>query len=249
MRQISLAFYKPISPEAGPSIAELYNLNEYDPWQKTETDSLSKRTDDLQRKIADRWEKEGFFEEPAFIDPPDDDDPTILSHSSLSTVWRLCVVNMRLIDIIELEPSIKKISLAFKNTSEGCWMAFTGKRIAMKIEGSLKARGIVSCLTVCDINGTTTGVTSTKPDDFYYCIAKYERNMYAYFVPASYWETHGEVFTGDLDIFDRVKHLVAPTEVSYRGRALSSDMLRTKVDLDKLGFRENLLFQAFINDL
>jgi hypothetical protein len=88
-----------------------------------------------------------------FIDPPEDDDPTIIEECSLTSLWRLEIHDKRLSQIIELEPSLVKIALAFKNTFTGCWIAFTGKRIASKIENSLNAQGIEAELTNCDVEG------------------------------------------------------------------------------------------------
>lgn len=234
--------------EAGPSIAEIHGLDEHDPWQRPGVeDELEKRKEALQRKIADRWAKDGLIKEAEpFCDPPDDYDPSILEGSSLATVWRLTVYDRRLIDI--MTPSIMKVTLAFKNTGRDCWLAFTGKRIAMRFEAALNADGILTRLTMCDIHGKTSG-GAKKSDDIYYCIAEYDHGIYAFFIPSSHWDAHESVFEGDLGITDRLKDLMQPTERSYCYRARSSDMLIIKATLDRMEFRENLLFQSFINGL
>jgi hypothetical protein len=88
-----------------------------------------------------------------FIDPSDDDDPTITEECSLTSFWRLKIHGKRIIDIIELAP-IGKIALSFKNTRTGCWIAFTGRRVATKVANSLNAHGVGTELTNCDINGS-----------------------------------------------------------------------------------------------
>ena len=183
------------------------------------------------------------------IDPPNDDDPTIVAESIWTLFWRVSVSDKRIIEIIELEPSISKISISFKNTRDGCWIAFTGKRIANKIEARLNAQGIVTHLQSCNIHG---GIDDLEPIDhgtgagsFYYCIGEYGNQVKVWFVPVCYWNDHETVCDIDLD---EMLSQFKPTEVSYCYQALGRDMLQAKAFLDRKGFRENLLFQAFIND-
>jgi hypothetical protein len=236
--------------EPGPSIATIHGLHEHDPW-KTEDDPLAQQADDIQRGITRRLMDEGFFDEPAFVDPPDDDDPTIPIESSLPQFWRLTIFNRRMSDVLKVEPSLKKLSLAFKNTSLGCWIAFTGKRIASRFEATLKAQDFSTSLSICDIMGEPTGGGSVndKAEHFFYCIADYGRDIRVFFVPVTYWNEHADVLRSDLGIADLIKDRMIATDLAYCYHAIQQNMLDAKVFLDRLGFRENLLFQAFINDL
>lgn len=224
-------------------IGELHGLLENDPWQNpskaktTEADTIGKR-------IFDRLEKEGHFDEKPFVDPPNDDDPTIVSEGVWTVFWRLTVDGRKLSEIIAMEPSIRKISMAFKNTSTGCWIAFTGKRIASKIETVLNAQGIVTSLLSCD--GGATSVVSREAEGYYYCIGEYDRKVKAYFVPIAYWNDHETAC--DIELDEMLGYRFKPTEVGYCYEAMSRDVLATKAFLDHVGFRENLLFQAFINE-
>ena len=141
--------------QQGKSLAELHDLTENDPWQQPvdeEKLAAEKEMEVLQKRVLDQLKKAGFFDKPKF-DPTENEDPTILKESILERFWRLTVRDRCVDDVFAIEPSIEKISLSFRNTKLGCWIAFTGKGIARRMETSLNEHDIVTQLTVCDING------------------------------------------------------------------------------------------------
>lgn len=141
--------------QIGKSLAEIYGLIENDPWQEPVDEqklAAEKDLDALQKRILDRLKEAGCFEKPSF-DPTEDDDPTIVQESTLTMFWRLTVHGRRMDEVLAVEPSIEKIALTFKNTKIGCWIAFTGKRVAARIEASLNDQGMLTQLSVCDIHG------------------------------------------------------------------------------------------------
>lgn len=141
--------------EIGKTLAELYELTDYDPWQPPvdpERQAAEQKLEALQQRIFDQLQKAGMFDKPSF-DPTENDDPAILEDSSLTMFWRLTVTNRRISDVMVIEPAIEKLSVSLRNTTLGCWIAFTGKRIADRIEIALNNHGMITQLAACDING------------------------------------------------------------------------------------------------
>jgi hypothetical protein len=104
------------------TIAELHDLDENDPWQSPESDKkrLVDARKQLQDKIFDGIPQDAIDEPDVFVDPEDDEDLTIHVESSLSLFWRMVVPNKRVIDIVDLDPNILKITMVAKNNIIGC---------------------------------------------------------------------------------------------------------------------------------
>ncbi len=254
----------------GPTIGEIHDLLNNDLWKPATISDEKKYQDEISRiqeKILDELRKEGVIPEDKdtddiFVDPDDDEDLTIAKESSASLFWRMVVPNRRLIEIVTLEPTLPKITLAAKNNKNGCWVAFTSKRVAQRIGKSLQNSGIVNDIHTCDVFGNLTEIVSEtinawrpwhqfgdKSDieakEFFYAI-DFQPDIRVFFVPVVYWDRHQQIYHGDLGIGDLPSFILDPTlPYCYVSRL---DLASTKAFLSHHGFRENLVFQAHINE-
>ncbi len=272
--------------QPGKTIAELHDLEEVDPWQSLEISELKKLMDEQaaqEKELLDEMFKRGMIPSPVpppsepqdelvpeFQDPDDDEDPTILGESSLTLFWRLNVPNKRLKEIVDLDPDLVKIVLNAKNTSAGCWFAFTGQKIANRVANALNNQGIFTSIDTCDIKGNqieldifVDQVTISewrpwkpigpqidvilKPEEFFYCINQEGRNARACFVPETYWNEHRKVFDGALGI-DVLLHGFDPVEGKPYSYQSWRDLNEAKAMLNRVGFRENMIFHAYVNE-
>jgi len=269
----------------GKTIAELHDLEGSDPWQSLEISVLKKLMDEQaeqEKKLLDEMFKRGMIPAPVpppepedelvpeFEDPENDEDPIILEESSITLFWRLTVPNKRLKEIVDLDSDIVKIVLNAKNTSMGCWFAFTGTKAANRVADMLNSHGITSVIETCDIKGNQIDLgvfvdqvtisewrpwkpvgpqvdVVLKPEEFFYCINGEGKGARACFVPETYWNEHGKGFDGALGI-DVLLHgfeAVADKPYSYRSW---HNLKEAKTVLDRLGFRENMIFHAYVNE-
>lgn len=259
----------------GKSLAELYGLDEDDPWKSEDSDE-KKMQDKLAQKqteFFDKLRKEGVIQEQTsekeeeFVDPPDDEDRTVAEKSSMTVFWRMVVPNRKLSEIIGFDVAFLKVAFTAKNNLAGCWVVFTSGKIAKRITTTLVANGIPAEVYLCDIKGNLISkvenkvvVTGSRPwmpisepngnaaaNEFFYCLADYDGTIKVFFVPENYWNERQQIFDGDLGITDMLKGRVTPTALPYCYTAWR-DMSLVKQSLDCLGFRENLIFQAYVNE-
>jgi len=233
--------------DVGKTLSELYDLNGDDPLPK-------------QRPVS---------QPSPFVDPPEDEDLTIRDQSSLSIFYRVAVVGSRLSDLIAIDPTIPTITIAMRNYRHGCWVAFTSQRVAKRIAAAIQQHGLIANQTICGLDGSRIQPRSTDrirvdearpwngdvgsftpaPDEFFYCIARYDQTVRAFFVPESYWNRHQVMFDGPLGIDQLLSQYLMPESTSGIYTAKHGDLAWIKRCLDDAGFRENLLFQSYINSL
>lgn len=240
----------------GKPLAELYDIEQDDPWQTFEAKEYPPLPEILEAQWAD------------FVDPDNDDDPTITDQSMMSLFWRITVPGIRLSEVVSFVPELPKIGLTLKNFYAGCWVAFTSRKVAMRVAATLEAWGMLVVVVPCDIHGVghpekfedTVQVKGARPwnknsDDedlsgkeFFYCIASYDDEIRAHFVPETFWNAHQMVFDGDLGLDELLENSFKITDLPCCYVAWRDDMAAAKRVLDHLGFRENLMFQAYVNE-
>lgn len=205
-----------------------------------------------------------------FVDPETNEDMSFES-GSMTVFWRLVILDTRLIDIVTADPSIRKLGLNGGNTAAGCWIVFTSKKIAAGFANKLTKAGYIVDCHLCNKNGETNdGIigkrptkvevsnwrpwnkTGNKSDDaykaneFFYCITVDKKQINVYIVPESYWNENKKVFKGELNIDNILQGFTKENTYKFIS---PREELQTQAFLDKSGFRENLVFNAYINEV
>jgi len=121
------------------TIAEIHGLIETDPWQAPHDRPHQSGESPPQSDVP-------------FVDPPDDDDPTIQS-DSLTIFHRMVVREKRLFQVVAIDKTIPILAICMRNSRSGCWLAFTSLRVARRISTELVTAGFVVELEVCDLAG------------------------------------------------------------------------------------------------
>jgi hypothetical protein len=245
------------------SLAEIYGLTENDPWRNPTEDQLLR--EQKQKALYETAINKPPPLEFVFTDPEDNDDLTVAKKNSQDLFWRVMVPGKRLIEIVDLDPYVHKLVLAYGNTTTGCWLAYTSRRVAIKFSNLLTGQSIAHDLHSCDIGGNMTEKAQTSPPEgwrpwhpvgdpsemkageFFYCIIEQDDRMYIRFVPVIFWSQNATIYEGPLGIEKMVEPHLAPTVFHYLFMS-RRDMHTVKPFLDSQGFRENLVFQAYVND-
>jgi AhpD family alkylhydroperoxidase len=148
-----------------PTIAELHGLREHDPWDRR-TDR-QKAQDAFRQQLRDALQDPAPFVMPAFVDPPDDDDPSIRDGSP-RVFHRLTISDHKLAALLTREPNLISIAVAACNTCRGCWVALTSHRIAGQMAERLRAQGLAVELESVNSSGVPVGRLTDEQRDAAY---------------------------------------------------------------------------------
>ena len=236
-------------------------------------DTLNEAIDKMKKEGTIKDEPPPIVASDVFVDPDNDEDLSI--HSDVMSVfWKMVVLDKRLIDMVIEEPSLKKVAMLGRNNSVGCWFAFTSKKIANRIADSLIAKNFTIDLYLCDAQGNQKGSfiertnkvdieewrpwkptgtqteTPYKAEEFFYALCIEGKTIKVYFVPEIYWNEHKKIFDGELNIDHFFKGRQVPldkkNDYCYTSTQRELDIYAF---LDHAKFRENLLFNAYINEV
>lgn len=236
------------------TIADLYSLTDTDPWGFSTPDAKPKTGPETTTIAV-----------PPLVEPEISDELTISDQNNI--FHRMFVRGVTVTDIVAVQPDVLKLAYRMGRTKEGAWIAFTSLRIATRIAHALASVGMETRVETCDRTGAiiepgfqrsrvpvrsrpwTTGepATDVAADEFFYCLISDGERHWACFVPEVYWHAQGKTFD-NLNI----DHLLGQgfrRESASIYQVMSHDLLAIKLRLDRAGFRENLFFHGYMNDI